>query len=258
MRGSGPRFCAGARPSREQRQRGDCKRPPPTRDALVARVCLRVWTRRPTGWPISRRPRHQAARSGTTAGPGPLRASPKRTSLSACRSTPRSSCLDSARLPLPVGVRSAGATPRQLVYETERRLVKLQIETIVERLVLLGQIIDKRDPTRAFQNLPVLVRNGQETVDRTTANSWENSSWRSNRHEIHSSNWATAATGCWCRSVRNVSPVTAEKAASRQKSMGLRHFEGTPDVSGKRRTRNVEIVDHVDAAGIPPERLRRS
>jgi len=80
---------------------------------------------------------------------------------------------DSALAPLPAGVRSAAVpSSRQVVFGNQKRVVKLQIEKAVDdRVALLGQIVDQKDPLRGLENQPVLVREGRGTVERTLTNS---------------------------------------------------------------------------------------
>jgi hypothetical protein len=79
---------------------------------------------------------------------------------------------DSFRAPLPVGVRSAGTSTRQLLYRSGGRLVKLRVDRDrdSERMSLVGQVVDERNPYRELQNLPVLVQSGRKTVSRTLTN----------------------------------------------------------------------------------------
>ncbi len=79
---------------------------------------------------------------------------------------------DSFRQPLAVGVRAAGASPRQLLYRTGRYAIRLQLEPGqgAERRVIVGQILDEQDPARELGDIAVLARMGGTTLDRTLTN----------------------------------------------------------------------------------------
>jgi hypothetical protein len=79
---------------------------------------------------------------------------------------------DSFRQPLPAGVRAAGPSPRQVLYKAGRYLIMLRVEPSAgsDRLSVVGQILDEVHPTRAVENVAVLVLNGDETVERTLTN----------------------------------------------------------------------------------------
>jgi hypothetical protein len=79
---------------------------------------------------------------------------------------------DTFRQPLPAGVRTAGSSPRQLLYKAGRYLVRLQIEPegTSDRLLIVGQVVDEEHPQSALQDLPALLMSGDETVDRTVTN----------------------------------------------------------------------------------------
>lgn len=79
---------------------------------------------------------------------------------------------DSLRQPALAGVRSAGPSPRQLLYRAGRFTIRLQVERAVgsDRLSFVGQIVDEADPRRALPDLSVLVSKGDETLDRTLTN----------------------------------------------------------------------------------------
>jgi len=79
---------------------------------------------------------------------------------------------DSFRQPLPAGVRTAGLSPRQLLYKAGPYLIMLRVELAAgsDRLSVVGQILDEANPKRAVENLAVLVFSGEETVERTLTN----------------------------------------------------------------------------------------
>ncbi len=80
---------------------------------------------------------------------------------------------DSFRQPLPAGVRTAGLSPRQLLYKAGRYLIMLRVEPAAgsERLSVVGQILDEANPKTGLEDLAVLALSGDETVERTLTNS---------------------------------------------------------------------------------------
>ena len=79
---------------------------------------------------------------------------------------------DSFRQPQPAGVRSAGPTPRQLIYSVGRYTIRLRVEPSAhaERLSIVGQILDEQEPPTALQDIAVLALKGSKTLDRTLTN----------------------------------------------------------------------------------------
>jgi hypothetical protein len=79
---------------------------------------------------------------------------------------------DSLRQPLPMGVRAAGSSPRQLLYKVGRYLIRVQVDSGsgAGRLSVVGQILDEADPRSKLPELPVLLLNGNDAVDRTITN----------------------------------------------------------------------------------------
>jgi hypothetical protein len=79
---------------------------------------------------------------------------------------------DSFRQPALAGVRAAGASPRHLLYKAGRYLIRLQVEREAgsDRLSVVGQIVDEVNPKNALQELPVLLLNDKDTLDRTVTN----------------------------------------------------------------------------------------
>ena len=79
---------------------------------------------------------------------------------------------DSLRQPLPVGVRAAGTSPRQLLYKVGGYLIRVQVDagSGANRLSVVGQIVDEGNPRSELPELPVLLLNGNDTVDRTLTN----------------------------------------------------------------------------------------
>ncbi len=80
---------------------------------------------------------------------------------------------DSFRQPLPAGVRTAGLSPRQLLYKAGRYLIMLRVEPAAgsDRLSVVGQILDEANPKTGLEDLAVLALTGDETVERTLTNS---------------------------------------------------------------------------------------
>ncbi|MGE0455080.1 MAG: hypothetical protein AB7O37_08755 [Vicinamibacteria bacterium] len=79
---------------------------------------------------------------------------------------------DSARAPLPSGVRAGRRVARELLYSSRRQFVKLRIESQSEprRLLLVGQLVDKKDPGREQPARAVLVRAGRRVLARAVTN----------------------------------------------------------------------------------------
>jgi hypothetical protein len=78
---------------------------------------------------------------------------------------------DSLLQPSRAGVRSAGPSPRHLLYKAGRYTIKLRVEpTEAERMTIAGQILDDHQPPAAVQDIAVLVLRGGKTLDRTLTN----------------------------------------------------------------------------------------
>jgi hypothetical protein len=80
---------------------------------------------------------------------------------------------DSFRQPLLAGMRaSSGNLARQLLYKAGRYTIKLQVESGAgtERLSIVGQILDDREPTGGMRDIAVLALRGNKTLDRTITN----------------------------------------------------------------------------------------
>ena len=83
---------------------------------------------------------------------------------------------DSRREPLPAGVRSANRSS-QVLYEADEFALDLQInqeyltrEGGVQRLILVGQIANRREPGVDMSGRPVLLLCGREVAARTLSN----------------------------------------------------------------------------------------
>lgn len=79
---------------------------------------------------------------------------------------------DSLRQPLALGVRTASAGPRQLLYKAGRYTIRLRLEPSedAERTFIVGQILDELDPPGPLQDIAVLALKGSRTLDRTLTN----------------------------------------------------------------------------------------
>ncbi len=86
--------------------------------------------------------------------------------------TSASLVFDSFRQPVPVGIRAAGGSARQLLFKAGRYAIRLQVEPVADsdRLSVVGQMVDETNPKNPLPDLPVLLLSGQETVDRTLTN----------------------------------------------------------------------------------------
>jgi hypothetical protein len=79
---------------------------------------------------------------------------------------------DSFRQPELAAVRSAGAAPRQLLYKAGRYTIKVQVEpgAASDRLCIVGQILDERDPATVLRDIAVRAMKGRRTLGRTHTN----------------------------------------------------------------------------------------
>jgi hypothetical protein len=79
---------------------------------------------------------------------------------------------DSFRQPQPAGVRAAGESPRQMLYQAGPYVVRLRVEPPgdSDRVSIVGQVLDDTNPSRTLADLSVLALHGQETIDRTLTN----------------------------------------------------------------------------------------
>jgi hypothetical protein len=70
------------------------------------------------------------------------------------------------------GVRSSGPSPRQLLYKAGRYTIKVQVEpgSASDRMFIVGQILDEKDPTAALRDVAVRALQGTRTLDRTHTN----------------------------------------------------------------------------------------
>lgn len=81
---------------------------------------------------------------------------------------------DSFKRLSPVGVRSAGSAPRQLIYQVGEYFldVKMERDPGSKKLNLIGQIRDSQDPTKKMADSPVILLRGQDRLGQTTTNDY--------------------------------------------------------------------------------------
>jgi len=79
---------------------------------------------------------------------------------------------DSWRQPQVAGVRTAGGSPRQLLYKAGRYMIRLRLEPTAdtERMSIVGQLVDEHHSPAAVQDIAVLALKGGKTLDRTLTN----------------------------------------------------------------------------------------
>lgn len=79
---------------------------------------------------------------------------------------------DSFQEPLAVGVRSQQSITRQALYEAGDYSVDLRIEHErgATQVVLVGQIINRREPNLQMSGIPVVLTSGKEVVGRAVSN----------------------------------------------------------------------------------------
>ncbi len=79
---------------------------------------------------------------------------------------------DSFLEPLPAGIRSQQRLSRQALYEAgDFRLdIRLEQERDSSRVSLVGQIENRKDPSRKVGSVPVLLASGREVVAKTISN----------------------------------------------------------------------------------------
>jgi hypothetical protein len=80
---------------------------------------------------------------------------------------------DSFRQPMLAGMRASSGVPaRQLLYKAGRYTIKLQVEPGAgeDRMSIVGQILDDKDPSGGMRDIAVLALRGSKTLDRTVTN----------------------------------------------------------------------------------------
>lgn len=79
---------------------------------------------------------------------------------------------DSARSPLPAGVRSASLAARQLLYGISNYRVDLRIQPQEDsdKVAVVGQILDSSDPENAIGPIHVVLRKGKKIIAESVTN----------------------------------------------------------------------------------------
>ncbi|HEY7508668.1 MAG TPA: hypothetical protein VIG50_00360 [Vicinamibacteria bacterium] len=79
---------------------------------------------------------------------------------------------DSLAQPALAGVRAAAPSARQMLYRSSPYAVRVTVEAAPEtgRLLVVGHVVDERQPGRRLRALPVLALRGRLAVDRTLTN----------------------------------------------------------------------------------------
>jgi len=74
---------------------------------------------------------------------------------------------DSLRNPLPAGVRSAGSTPRQLLYGVDKyRIdVRMELQSESDKVTVIGQVLNSAEPGSNVGEVPVLAVRRGKTLD---------------------------------------------------------------------------------------------
>lgn len=77
---------------------------------------------------------------------------------------------DSFRQPVLGFVRGSTSPSRHLVHEAEPFVIDLRLETVRDRLFLLGQILNSHSPDQGVYGVDVLLLEGEDLVARAKAN----------------------------------------------------------------------------------------
>lgn len=78
---------------------------------------------------------------------------------------------DSLRQPIPALVRGSASPSRRLVHEAEPFVIDLRLESVRDRLYLIGQILNSERPEQAMYGIDILLLQGEDLVAKTKANS---------------------------------------------------------------------------------------
>ncbi len=78
---------------------------------------------------------------------------------------------DSFRQPMPAFVRGSASPSRRLVHEAEPFVIDLRLESVRDRLYLIGQILNSEKPDQAMYGVDILLLEGEDLVARTKASS---------------------------------------------------------------------------------------
>jgi hypothetical protein len=78
---------------------------------------------------------------------------------------------DSFRQPAPAFVRNSTSSSRRLVHEAEPFVIDLRVETVRDRLFLIGQILNSENPEQTMYGVDILLLDGEDLVAKTKASS---------------------------------------------------------------------------------------
>lgn len=79
---------------------------------------------------------------------------------------------DSSTGPAVASIRGSKSTSRQLVHEAEPFVIDIRLESEPSRRtrLLIGQVLDRRFPDKAVDNIDVVLLSGEDVVSKTSAN----------------------------------------------------------------------------------------
>lgn len=79
---------------------------------------------------------------------------------------------DSRSAPLAVGVRSEASTSRQLLFSTSEHRIDVRLEPQItsDRVSIIGQILDTRNPSNVNVNVPISLFSGRKLLAKTQTN----------------------------------------------------------------------------------------
>jgi len=88
------------------------------------------------------------------------------------RSGMASLMFDGALEPVPVGFRSSGAIPRQMLYRLEEFEIDLRMEPVagMDRTIVTGQVLDRTKSRENLAEIPILLSSDGEIVGWTLTN----------------------------------------------------------------------------------------
>ena len=72
---------------------------------------------------------------------------------------------------MPAFVRGSASPSRRLVHEAEPFVIDLRLESVRDRLYLIGQILNSEKPDQAMYGVDILLLEGEDLVARTKASS---------------------------------------------------------------------------------------
>lgn len=79
---------------------------------------------------------------------------------------------DSMSAPLAMGVRSEASTSRQLLFATAEHRIDLRLEPLIssDRVSIIGQILDMRNPSNVNANIAISLFSGRRLLAKTATN----------------------------------------------------------------------------------------